>query len=239
MAPSLEIPSMSQHTSNPNNFLATISAAITNKNKIQIKLSNFHINALVDTGATISVVCNKFLKKLFKNPHIYKSDLCAVTGVCKTSHAILGQTDLEIDVNGLKMPHTFHILENLPHTIILGQDFLEQNNAVIDLTHKYVSFHNETTIASISTPDIQHDNQKHVSLARTQSDILLPPLSECTLSLFVSNIPHGSQVFLEPVNLLTNKNLVGSKCIATCLNNTLPYRILNPLNKSVPLKAFL
>lgn len=237
MAHSLEIPSMSQHTSNPNNFLATISAAITNKNKIQIKLSNFHINALVDTGANISVVCNKFLRKLFKNPHIYKSNRSAVTGVCNTSHAILGQTDLEVDVNGLKMPHTFHILENLPHAIILGQDFLEQNNAVIDLTHKYVSFHNETTIASISTPDIQHDNQKHVSLARTESDIMLPPLSESTLSLLVSNIPHGSQVFLEPVNLLTNKNLVGSKCIATCLNNTLPYRILNPLNKSVPLKA--
>lgn len=93
------------------------------------------------------------------------------------------------------------------------------------------------TIASISTPDIKHDNQKHVSLARTQSDIPLPPLSECTLSLSVSNISHGSQVFLEPVNLLTNKNLVGSKCIATCVNNTLPYRILNPLNKSVSLKA--
>lgn len=75
MAPSLEIPSMSQHTSNPNNFLATILAAITNKNKIQIKLSNFYINALVDTGANISVVCNKFLRKLFKNPHIYKSNL--------------------------------------------------------------------------------------------------------------------------------------------------------------------
>ena len=229
-------PRMSPCPSHPNKLVATISAAITNKNKIQIKVSNLHANALVDTGANISVVCSKFLRKITRNPTTSKSEYSFVKGVCNTNHLIKGKTDLEIDVNGLKMPHSFHILENLPHTIILGQDFLETNNAVIDLTSKTVSFHN-ITVASITMPVDKHSDLQHTALARTETDISLPPLSESTIPLLVSNIPHGSQVFLEPVNFLLNKNLVGSKCIVKCSNNTLPYRILNPRNESIVLKA--
>ena len=104
-------------------------------------------------------------------------------GVCNTNHLIKGKTDLEIDVNGLKMPHSFHILENLPHTIILGQDFLETNNAVIDLTSKTVSFHNNITVASITMPVDKHSDLQHTALARTETHISLPPLSKSTIPL--------------------------------------------------------
>ena len=67
-------PRMSPCPSHPNKLVATISAAITNKNKIQIKVSNLHANALVDTGANISVVCSKFLSKITRNPTTSKSE---------------------------------------------------------------------------------------------------------------------------------------------------------------------
>ena len=48
-------PNMSPSLSHPNK----LSASITNKNEIKIKISNFRVNALIDTNANISVVAKK------------------------------------------------------------------------------------------------------------------------------------------------------------------------------------
>lgn len=117
------------------------------------------------------------------------------------------------------MPHNFHILEKLPHTFISGKNFFEQNNTVIDFIHKCVSFHYETTIASISTPEIQYDNQ-NTFLLLEHNQIFFYHLFQNAYFHFLSQtyiMVHKSS--FNQSTFLHTRILDGSKWIVKCENN--------------------
>ena len=168
-------------------FIATVQAALVNNNKVKIRLVNLHLNALVDTGANVSVIQKRTFDKLKYKPELDVPDILNISGVGGAVYEVLGKCDLEINVNGLKLPHTFQVIEDMCYPIILGQDFLSMHKAKIDLEEKIVSFCDNLTVAALIHSPVQASNSKdnHI-FARTASDISIRPNSETNIVLAIS-----------------------------------------------------
>lgn len=52
-------------------------------------------------------------------------------GLCGETHAVLGTVELPSCINHLMVYHKFHVFQRLHRDIILGLNFLEQNNAPV------------------------------------------------------------------------------------------------------------
>ncbi len=111
---SVEIPSLTNTITHPaNNF-------------VDLSVCNIQTEAMVDTGASISVVNQSLIdmiqQTLTINPPI--STFCR--GVGGTLHKFTGTVTLPLNFGTTKVYHTFHILPNCQH-MILGIDFLHQH----------------------------------------------------------------------------------------------------------------
>ena len=136
---------------------------------------------------------------------------------------ILGTVSVDVNINGLKMPTTFQILKNLSHSVILGIEFLEQNNAVIDTHRGVVTFHDITSTSFIRK---RPDNSAFVRATRS---ITIPPLTEAIVDVTIDehySLRHPS--IIEPVDRLIEKKVMLAKSIATPKSHLVQCRMLNP-----------
>ncbi|CAG2197506.1 unnamed protein product [Mytilus edulis] len=219
-----------------NNFMANVETAIVNSNKIRVKLGNIYINALVDSGATISVINEQLLRRAFYKkelPVITTTDLHEIRGVCNTVHNVQGKIDLDIDVNGLVMPFSFYILRDVGFHLILGQDFLTTHKANIDFSNGCVSFHNDFTIAALESGK----NLERYFIANTNKTLTLKAYTENDIQLSINKFPTNTTVLLEPHDNLINRQILGSNCLSVVKNAKVYYRVLNPTNEDIVIKA--
>ena len=129
------------------------------------------------------------------------------------------------------MPTTFQILKNLSHSIILGIEFLEQNEAIIDTHWGIVTFHDIT-----GTPFIRKrpDNTAYVRAARS---ITIPTLNEAIVDVTIDKHYSLKQPsIIEPFNWLIDKKVMLAKCITTPKPHVVQCRKLNPNGASLFLK---
>jgi hypothetical protein len=91
----------------------------------RVYINGLHTKALVDTGADTSCISQSFLNKAFvTKPHLQKSHTYPILGVGQTRlRMILGQINLAIQINGKCFKFDFHVIDNLPHSLIIGIDF--------------------------------------------------------------------------------------------------------------------
>jgi hypothetical protein len=89
------------NVSNP--FLALI-APLT-KNTIKVQIGAKQIDALVDTGASISCISQQFLQKKLKNMKIDKSVQNNIMTACDTRYPVVGKIYIKLNVNELILYH--------------------------------------------------------------------------------------------------------------------------------------
>ena len=83
----------------------------------------------------ISCISQSFLNKVFVTKiHLQKSHIYSILGVGQTRIRILGQTNLAIQINGKCFKFDFHVIDNLPHSLIIGIYFLKANNVSLNLS---------------------------------------------------------------------------------------------------------
>ena len=212
---------------------ATIETAITNNNKINVTVNNSQIQALVDTGATVSVISRSLLQKLATQPNISCSKLASVKGVCSTIHQVSGETTLTISIKGHEFTYRFFILDQVQFPLILGADFLTENKATVDMNKGQVLFHNTVTVA----PFCLDERECIVGFAKTQFVNDIPAHSEFNIRLQVSKTKNNTLVLLEPTSILTSLKLVGGRCLTRVRDGIVILRILNPTNHKVHINA--
>ncbi len=76
-----------------------------------------------------------------------------VYGVCGTKHDIIGFVNLPIDMNGLFIYHDFAIFHKLHVPLILGLDFLQESDAVIDVVSHTITCQGLTQLPFIAYLD--------------------------------------------------------------------------------------
>ena len=100
--------------------------------------NNYEYEALVDTGSTRCLMSCFMLKKIFQNKNImstlYNCDLC-IRAANGTFLKILGQKIIEFTIKSenhiQKFLHNFIIFDSFSQEILLGMDFLYENNVVV------------------------------------------------------------------------------------------------------------
>lgn len=161
--------------------------------------------ALIDTGSSISIlsltICKR-LKKVLLPPEgpVLKSafnTLAAPIANC-TARLLIGNQMYIVD---------FRVLSLASHDIILGCDFLSENEAIIDYVKGEVSLNDETCV------DIPPAEMS--SKLRVVRDTIVPPHS----TLFVALVAHHCSPFdilLEPHrDALAKKGLFAPFCLSS------------------------
>jgi len=100
-------------------------------NNILLKINGKAIQGLCDTGATRSVISTDLFKRLqlkitktqLLNPFIPANG----QPMCP-----LGQVSVNVNIQGLVIPSTFYVVNNLHPKLILGNDWRKSSKVVID-----------------------------------------------------------------------------------------------------------
>ena len=102
------------------------------------ELEGQSVELLIDTGAWVSAIDERFVKNIYG--HYPKQMTDGVVPSVKTISGdrvpVLGKIDMPVKINGCIYQSQFHVMQHLPYEVILEQDFLLKNNAVIDLRSK-------------------------------------------------------------------------------------------------------
>ena len=197
------------------------------KNTVQVSINGRKTNALCDTGATISCANKAFIEKVLNiETNITPSHIHTVVGVGGEQHSVSGKIDLDICFHGVTVTYSFHVIENLHHSLILGIDFMTDFRVKIDMGNKTMSIL-DTQVCTIST---------NVGYARISNPVTIPPLSEADINIKISRCSN-QEVLVEPVAWLQNHNVQGAKCVVTVRKGKAIMRILNPSDKPVHLSG--
>ena len=103
--------------------------------EIQVTIENKHYRTLVDMGSEISVIAENILSELREiNKNIPVLPVAGVTVIGVTgvrSKRETKQIHLSFLINDVDFDNTFLVVKGLSLDIILGNDFLQRNRAVI------------------------------------------------------------------------------------------------------------
>ena len=172
----------------------------------------------------ISCANTAFLSKaLHKDFKLGPSNYRNVVVVGGEHHDVVGTVSLTLNFGGLKVDHTFHVIDSLHHSVILGLDFMEKYRVNIDLGQKLMSIM-QTKVCSISTK---------TGFARSASAFNIEPNHGTDINIKLSCSKNGSQVLVEPAPQLHKLQIQSAKCIMTVRRGKGVLRILNPTNKQV------
>ena len=116
----------------------------TGLTEVLITIEGKDYKTLIDMGSEISVVSENVLGELQRvNKNIPLLPVAGVTVVGVTgvrSKRVTKQVQLNVYINGIEFENTFLVVKGLNLDIILGNDFLERNKAVIDFNQRIVEF---------------------------------------------------------------------------------------------------
>ena len=111
----------------------------------------------------------------------------------------MGIVNLPIKINVKNFNFDFHVIESIPHSVIIGMDFLQANNVAINMAQNSIKFPDETEkIALLET---------NSGLSRCVNSCKIPSNSE-TVPVHVSRCIEGKQVLLEPTPNLVKKKRI-------------------------------
>ncbi|GFY15694.1 retrovirus-related Pol polyprotein from transposon opus [Trichonephila clavipes] len=100
-------------------------------NQLDVIIDKKPIRALVDSGASFSVISDKYRRFLRK---VLFADAKSVMLKVADGNFVrpIGKCVLRVRINNRELPFEFIVLSHCSHDIILGWDFLEASQAVID-----------------------------------------------------------------------------------------------------------
>ena len=187
-----------------------------------------NVRALLDTGASITVMSANFLQKTCHNgAKLMKPIHQNIKGVTGNYLQVLGMLDIGLDIDNVKFKHRVHVIEDLHHSFILGLDFLTANHANIDFNSNTLTINNNHVCQIITNS----------GLARTTKSVVIPKRSETTIPVLVSRCKNGDQVLLEPLpSLMKNFHITAAKCLVKVQNRKAYLKILNPTYNDVRLR---
>ena len=191
---------------------------------IEVLCNNAPQTALIDTGSAISIIHTTSLKKLHHRKVKPKSTNY-VSANCSTVE-IIGETTLEININGWRSRITADIAKNLVTPLILGNDWIHNNVVNILTSEKRIV--TKQRGREISTPFVKPPVLN--CPATLINHITLPPFSETTIDTRVEH-ENRTDVLFEPNDRLKKKGLFMASALITTNNQQARISIINATDR--------
>jgi len=205
---------------------ATKSSCATTFNPIFVKIicNNTPQDALIDTGSAITIIHKDLLNNIPHEKFIQKTKN-HLSANCSTLN-IIGEIPLEINVNGKKTKVIADVTTNLVTNLILGSDWIQQNNVYILTPEKRIMIRSQGK--EVSTPFVKPPILNYpVTLI---NHITLPPLSEQMIEAKVQPV-NMMDVLFEPNRRLQNKALFMACTLLNIENQKIKISIINATNR--------
>src|ERR1044072_7613951 len=125
--------------------------------RTQVTINDRSIETIVDSGAAISVITEKLRKEL-RLPITDKSDIaCTLANGVKI--ASLGKIHTEIVIGEMIAPITLDVIESRQKEIIIGNNTLDEWDAVINYKGKTLELEGDEKIVSIPVWYLRKTNE--------------------------------------------------------------------------------
>lgn len=181
-------------------------------------------HAIVDTGSSITIINQQLLKKIHHKKFIYQRKQHAAANC--TSLNIIGEIKIEIKIHGHKTNIIADVATNLVTDLLLGNDWIRQNNVIIDSPQQRITLLDNYYRAITSTSFVEPPNL-HFPVLLTR-EISLSPFSESCVEV---NIPaffsNTGEVIFEPTPNLQQKCMLAANAIIKIDDNKSKLVIIN------------
>ena len=167
-------------------------------------------HVIVDTGSSITIINQQLLKKIHHKKFTYRRKQHAAANC--TSLNIIGEIRLEIKIHGHKTNITADVASNLVTDLLLGNDWIQRNNVIIDSPQQRIALLDNYHRTITSTPFVEPPHL-HFPVLLTR-EISLPPFSESCVEV---NIPaffsNTGEAIFEPTPNLQQKCILAANAI--------------------------
>jgi len=193
-----------------------------NDNHVAIKINGKMVRALLDTGASASLINESLLTKLKLTLQPLSSGQPKLLLFVQAKPLyIVGEADVMVAVHNVKIPHRFIVIKSICHDLILGADFLRASAAVIDFSTGIISFADDLVRIPLIIP-----NKRNTGVFTVKS-VFLPPFSESLIEVRYPKTVGNSAVLIEPNHQLLFKQVATARSLNKCKNNITVCKVLN------------
>ena len=181
---------------------------------------------LCDTGAFCNCISLSFLRKLkvkaeVKPLHVQHSFKAANDATLD----VVGVVDLDVCVDGLLMPVTFYVIENLSQNCIVGTPFLEETKATINFKTKTLTLYEDVlTIPLIARSETD-------TTVKTVKKTRIPPFSEVILPAKMQCQDRHVIGITEALPPAINRNIRVANVLQDSSKGLMMCRLLNPTRR--------
>ena len=188
---------------------------------------------LVDTGAGVSLLNGSIWDKCKSSeiklePGVYQN----LVGVDGHPIRVRGSVTVPVSIAGRSFQQQFIIADHITAEGILGVDFMERNNCVVDLAKRQMTVEKCIAIPLASNAPCYNMNAT-ASNVFIKETCTIPPESEVEVMVQISS---GSGTYLVEGNQLKQSGVLVARAIVTPKNNTVPIRIAN--TSALPVTVF-
>ncbi|UYV68834.1 K02A2.6-like [Cordylochernes scorpioides] len=183
------------------------------------------IEGLIDTGAMVSCIDEDLVKKLELKIIPDKNLKLKSAGDQKLN--AIGKSRVKFKINKNEYEIEMIILKKCNPVIILGDDFLSQNKALINC---------QNNTLWVESPNVFDQNEPNLRYAHIAEDKIIPEFCLCLVKGYSKTSITGREILIENIPSLTTKyNLITTRSLLSNTKKNLNIWILNGTNKPVKL----
>ena len=191
---------------------------------INVQVNKKRHSAIVDTGSAVTIINQHLLKKITHKALVFKKK--SHQSANSSSIDIIGEIQLEIQIQGHKTIIVADVAMNLVTDLLLGNDWISRNNVIIDSPQQQILVtdgHRRT----LATAAFIRPSHRQLPVLLT-NEITLPPYSEKCIDI---TIPFNANIIndalFEPNSNLYPKQILLTNALIAIRNNKSQVMIIN------------
>jgi len=191
-------------------------------NYITVKCGKQNIDALVDSGAVVSIISLGLARSLnLQIKPITKQTYIPLVSANGSQMNIIGITEFYFLLEGIIIHQTVRVCANLRQPFIIGSDLLYERGAVIDLNQGLFSIQDDLVTVPL------HTKNDLLNCVTTTKKIAIPPFAEMLIPVKSPAWFNGCSALLEPLPKVQFSYFAAAKALVRCENNRTVCRIWN------------
>ena len=192
-----------------------------------------HVKLLVDTGAAVTVISDKFFNEVLRTKYsmTQNQQFESIKTANGNTVAVTGAVSFSVTIGNLDYVCDAVVVPNLSYNVVLGRDFLHKFNAIIDVRGHKVTFSEQNTVffAVGDSPPI-------VSDVRAAKTFVIEGHSEVVIPAFLTSFPSEPVIgLIEAVPKLSDRyHLLGAPSLSKPNDDGMvTFRMCNPFDDPV------